>query len=123
MLVNDFYNIQSLAQTEDSIVAELHLQKDHAIFGGHFPGNPVVPGVCLLTMVKEVLQESLGNTLTLSEAKSIKFLGVINPKEQVILHLQCQVTPTETGSYKTTSTITAGEKVCYKASGVSYLVG
>ncbi|MEJ0079486.1 MAG: hypothetical protein WDM78_00620 [Puia sp.] len=28
---------------------------DQAIFSGHFPGQPVLPGVCMMEMVAEVL--------------------------------------------------------------------
>ncbi len=120
MLLNDFYVIQSINQENDTLSATVKLNKDHSILQGHFPGNPVVPGVCLMTMAKEVLEHALGQKLVIAEAKSIKFLGVVNPVQQATLQIKCDIVLQETDFVKTNCTITAGEMVCYKAS-VSYI--
>ncbi|CAN5173028.1 3-hydroxyacyl-ACP dehydratase [soil metagenome] len=117
MLLNDFYTIQSLEVDAQSINAIIHLNKDHAIFQGHFPDNPVVPGVCLMAITKEVLEQVLEMSLALKEAKSVKFLGVVNPNEQAVLKVQCDFSK-DVDTFKTTCVITAGEKVCYKAGAI-----
>lgn len=117
MLLHDFHKILSLNHKGTNIQATLELNKEHVIFQGHFPRNPVVPGVCLMTMIKEVLEQALGTSLTLKEAKSIKFLGVVNPNEQTILQVQCDVVYEES-IVKATSLIIAGEQVCYKANAL-----
>jgi 3-hydroxymyristoyl/3-hydroxydecanoyl-(acyl carrier protein) dehydratase len=64
------------------------------------------------------LEKALGQSFVLQEAKSVKFLGIVNPNENAVLNLQCDVVALENGDIKTNSVITAGDKVCYKASAV-----
>jgi len=118
MFLNDFFTIQSLRQEGQSIRAELHLNKDHAIFQGHFPDNPVVPGVVMMTMLKAVLEQALMQHLQLQEAKSVKFLGVVNPNEHPTLLVHCEWAQQLDGTIKTNSTLSTKEKVIYKASAV-----
>ncbi|MBS1614999.1 MAG: 3-hydroxyacyl-ACP dehydratase [Bacteroidetes bacterium] len=59
----------------------------HRIFEGHFPGHPIVPGVCTLAIVKEALESALGKNLMLHESSVIKFLGLIHPDSRPILDL------------------------------------
>ena len=51
MLMNDFYTISDLQTEEFSISCKATFNKDHDIFNGHFPGQPVVPGVCMMQMI------------------------------------------------------------------------
>lgn len=80
MLLNSFFFINSVRATRDEIKASLHLEKLHPIFGGHFPGKPVVPGVCMLQMIKEVIEKQEGKNYFLQEASSLKFLSVLDPE-------------------------------------------
>ncbi|HEY0742504.1 MAG TPA: 3-hydroxyacyl-ACP dehydratase [Chryseosolibacter sp.] len=74
-MVNDF----SVKETE--INALLVLNESHEIFKGHFPGQPVVPGVCMMQSVKELVERHVEQKLTLVEADNMKFLSVIDPRE------------------------------------------
>ena len=47
---------------------------------GHFPGNPIVPGVLLLDHVMHGLQQATG--LRLSRLKQVKFISALLPEEQ-----------------------------------------
>ena len=54
MLKDDFFIFTDL-QTEGNIVkTDIELNAAHTIFKGHFPDQPILPGVCMLQMVKEV---------------------------------------------------------------------
>jgi 3-hydroxymyristoyl/3-hydroxydecanoyl-(acyl carrier protein) dehydratase len=56
MLLNSFYTLEAAPETTPTRVqATIRLNPDHAIFAGHFPGQPVVPGVCMLQIIKELL--------------------------------------------------------------------
>lgn len=57
MLLNELYTIQSLKDTPDGILTTVLLHADHAIFRGHFPGQPVLPGVCMMEMIAEIAGE------------------------------------------------------------------
>ena len=58
----------------------------HPCLAGHFPGNPVVPGVVLLDYVRELLQQWQPHLhiKTLSQAK---FLQPLYPQQRFMIHL------------------------------------
>lgn len=53
----------------------------HPVFEGHFPGMPVVPGVCLLNGVKRAISQKLGRAVSFAKIRECKFLSAINPLE------------------------------------------
>lgn len=79
MLAGSFFTIENLVVNGNKASAHLHLEASHIIFGGHFPGLPVVPGVCMVQMIKEVLELVLDRKTQLKSAKNIKFLHVLDP--------------------------------------------
>jgi 3-hydroxyacyl-[acyl-carrier-protein] dehydratase len=98
MLKNDFYTISKFNRLENKRTGIFKLNASHAIFEGHFPDIPIVPGVVLLQMVKEVLEEDFACKLTLIEAKNVKFLDFINPKEITALDFEILIKSEETES-------------------------
>ncbi|HRH01964.1 MAG TPA: 3-hydroxyacyl-ACP dehydratase [Bacteroidia bacterium] len=86
MLAGTFYKLLSCnQQTEGNYIAAVELFANHKIFAGHFPGNPIVPGVCLTQMVKEIVEEVVAKKLHLKKADSLKFTAIINPQIDAIL--------------------------------------
>ena len=81
-MLNDFYTIDGLRQTEQTVECTVRFQPDHAIFGGHFPGQPVVPGVCTMAIIKALLEQALGRSLQLAEAGAVKFLQLLLPQHR-----------------------------------------
>lgn len=52
MLLENFYKIIHRKEREDGKrEIEIELNPGHALYQGHFPGQPVVPGVCTLQMI------------------------------------------------------------------------
>lgn len=79
MLQGDFFTIHSIQKETTSVKVLLELNAMHSIFEGHFQGQPVVPGACLLQMVKEIMQTILDRKLQLVKAHQLKFLSTIDP--------------------------------------------
>lgn len=79
MLHNTFFRILQEAPAPGVVKALLSIDKDHEILKGHFPGQPVVPGVCMMQIVKELVERQTKRALRLTEAENIKFLSVIDP--------------------------------------------
>lgn len=80
--MNDFYTCSNVQNNANSISCKVAFNEQHDIFKGHFPEQPVVPGVCMMEMVKELLQQQLGTALWLRNAGNIKFLQLITPDIQ-----------------------------------------
>lgn len=79
MLKDNFFTFSPLVFDGILLKTTISLNPAHDIFKGHFPGNPIVPGVCMMQMIKEVLENQLGKKLRLIKADNIKFLSFINP--------------------------------------------
>lgn len=79
MLINDFYTCQDAIPGEQEYSCRIIFNPEHAIFKGHFPGNPVVPGVCMMEIVKELLQQQVKVPLMLQSTGNVKFLQLITP--------------------------------------------
>ena len=88
MLLNDLYTIQSLTNEDNQIHASVLLRPDHPIFLGHFPGQPVLPGVCMMEMITEIAGQQLKNTFRISGAPLVKFLHMIDPEKNPLINLE-----------------------------------
>lgn len=78
--LTNFYTIIQQEQTDKNVVFKLRLNPAHPVYAGHFPGMPVVPGVCMLQMVKECVSMYAGVALRYETVISCKFLAVVNPE-------------------------------------------
>ena len=88
MLIESLYTIEDLKNTESEIIAGIKLNANHEIFDGHFPGNPIMPGVCMMQIIKEITEKVLGESLFLQTSTNIKFMAKINPNVNPDLSIQ-----------------------------------
>jgi 3-hydroxyacyl-[acyl-carrier-protein] dehydratase len=61
---------------------------DEPFFRGHFPGNPLVPGVILaeaLAQTAGLAAGQAGRSFLLSAIRGMKFLRAVRPAEEIIL--------------------------------------
>ncbi|MBQ0740088.1 3-hydroxyacyl-ACP dehydratase, partial [Aquimarina celericrescens] len=56
MLLKDFYKTNTLITVGNISTVTITINKNHKIFKGHFPGNPVTPGVCMIQIIKELAE-------------------------------------------------------------------
>lgn len=86
MLLKDtFYTIHSINSENNSHQVEVKIDGCHPIFEGHFPGQPVVPGVCTIQMIKECLCELLGKSVRYTAIPSCKFTSFIIPSDDFVV--------------------------------------
>lgn len=77
--MNNLYHIVSKDVVDASIRYNIHLDASHFIYQAHFPDEPITPGVCIIQIAKELLEEHLGIGLEIQKVKNVKFLNVISP--------------------------------------------
>lgn len=70
---------------EIAFSAPLRIDAAHPALPGHFPGNPVVPGVMLLHCVADALRQWRGLRLRRFDAK---FLSPLLPEQDAVIELQ-----------------------------------
>lgn len=96
MLLDDFYKIIHKEEYENgSRRIDIELNPDHVLYQGHFPGQPVVPGVCTLQMIKESAELLLNQPLQYVQIASSKFLTAVNPLKSPFLYLYIKLEETE----------------------------
>lgn len=114
---NSFYNVTDCEYTQSALNCIVVFNAAHEIFSGHFPVNPIVPGVCTMAIVKELLENALQQKLVLQEATVVKFLGLISPYMSPTLNLSWKE---ESGQYVASASLQDGATSLFKMSG-SYI--
>lgn len=115
MLIEGLYTTETFDKNEEGISAQIKLNPKHEIFKGHFPGKPIMPGVCMIQIIKELTERSLGQDLFLSVASNVKFMAIINPESDPILLIDINLSEMD-GLIKVKSTTIFGETVALKLS-------
>lgn len=110
MLIKDFYKIETITKVDtNAINAHIQLNKNHTVFNGHFPENPVTPGVCMIQTIKEIVQSHLNTNLFLQSISNIKFTALINPNINANLILELSIVEeNDTIKIKNTTKFTDG---------------
>jgi len=87
--ISELYTVTNTIKSDsETVSAQVELNANHAIFKGHFPLHPVLPGVAVIEMVKELLESHLRNKLLLQIVTRIKFAKLVNPEEHNTLCFQ-----------------------------------
>jgi len=99
MLLKNFYKVNSLETVEHITTAAVTINKNHEVFKGHFPGNPVTPGVCMMQIIKELTEGIVSEKLFMQSSSNIKFMAIINPNKTPDLVLTLDISKID-GGYK-----------------------
>jgi 3-hydroxyacyl-[acyl-carrier-protein] dehydratase len=128
MLLDNFYIIIEQEEANDPIISPenpvrkfiftIRLNPDHPIYLGHFPGNPVVPGVCQVQMIKELTSAILKTDLVIYKSDNIKFLSMIVPSACQLLKVTIDIKEKEPGFWHVNSVILSEDLVFLKFKGV-----
>ena len=59
-------------------------------YRGHFPGNPIRPGIVQLSFIRRLAERRLGRSLRLAGVRRIKYLRMITPDMPVTLTLELE---------------------------------
>ena len=83
---------------DDHIVATYRFRPEHDFYRGHFPGNPVTPGVILIEAMAQVgvvamgiyllsreAPEKVGSVVTMFTDVAMDFTGVVRPGDEVTI--------------------------------------
>ena len=123
MLLNDFFTIRDTESSATEIWAELVINANHKIFEGHFPNQPVVPGVCMMQMIKEIIEHNIGKATNLVKAADMKFLAVIDPRENNLIHASIKLATGENGDINIVASLFKDELVHFKFKGLFEVSG
>jgi 3-hydroxyacyl-[acyl-carrier-protein] dehydratase len=115
MLLNKFYTLVTQESQGGKVKAVISFTRSHPIFDGHFPGHPVVPGVCMIQILREIMEIEVAHKLRIRFGDNLKFLAIINPEQ----HKEVEVRIDYSGDYSliVNATLEAGEVTFFKFKG------
>jgi 3-hydroxyacyl-[acyl-carrier-protein] dehydratase len=124
MLKDNFFKIKSINKDESGsrFIVEIELDPGHYIYKGHFPGNPIVPGVCMQQIVKDLLSDILQKELFMKKAENMKFLSVIVPGTDKVLNVNINIKSSENNEIKIDSSISNQERVFFKFAAIYKII-
>ena len=119
MLLKNFYKVISLESTaKNSYLAMILINEEHEVFKGHFPGNPIMPGVCMTQIIKELTEQITESSLFMQSLSNVKFMALINPFNTPELRLELDISLTENDLVKVKNVTYFNETVALKLSSV-----
>ncbi len=117
MLLDNLFLIHKLEITSGSVQAGLTVNWDHAILQGHFPGTPIVPGVCMMQAVKELVERHEKQSLMFSSVGQMKFLSVMSPGGKSSFEARILIV-SENDALQVTGTLSDGPTIYFKIKAV-----
>ena len=111
-LLNEYYRIDNIEADDNDTLFGIALLPGYGAYAGHFPGNPVSPGVCNIQMIKECAERLAGKRLFLAAITRCRFSAVLtppvsapsSPQTSSSLRLRMRLLEAE-GRYKTVATL------------------
>lgn len=122
MLLDSFFKILSLEIAGNKAKAKIELNPIHKIYDGHFPGMPVVPGVCMMQMLKETTEKIVVRKIEFLKGDQIKFIAVIEPLKTKEFELEINYSINENGQLNVSADLFNGAIKYFKFRGVFTLL-
>lgn len=119
MLLKDFYKVISIENiAENKYLAMILINEKHDVFKGHFPGNPIMPGVCMMQIIKEITEQISESSLFMQSLSNVKFMALINPFNTPELRLELDISTTDDDLVKVKNVTYFNDTVALKLSSV-----
>ena len=115
MLKDTFFTINHLADSENSRTCHITLNSSHPIFPAHFAGNPIMPGACVVQIIKELSADCFDSDFFVSAVKNMKFLQGINPLETPDISVQLSFKQQDSEMLSVAAVLKNGDKIFTKS--------
>lgn len=111
----------------EKAIAKRNVTINEELFNGHFPGNPVMPGVLIVEALAQTgavallsLPEFKGKTAYFGGIKSAKFRKVVRPGDSLRLEVTLEKIRNNVGLGKAVATVD-GKKAC--TAELTFMIG
>ena len=116
-LINNLFTYEKLESTENEHRVKVDLNPQHRVYQGHFPNNPITPGVCTLQMIKEIAMDIYQVNLELLHLSSAKFIAFIDPRKHPSLEIEIKIKDATANNMKVSGTIRSDDQYFVKLLG------
>lgn len=121
MLVDDIYTIKDKRITPTGFDVDVSFDETNAIYKAHFPGNPITPGVCLIEVLKQLIESQYAKKLFMKTVRNVKFLQVVIPDSNKTVTYKISSKLNEDKTISATATIENSE-VCFAKISTIYTI-
>ena len=112
MLIKNFYSVPNFSVSHERVEASILLNPKHQVYKGHFPEQPIVPGVIQVQLLRELLEQALNKKFIIKEVVSAKYLNIIIPDDKLLV-VELTFKPFEDG-FKLNGVIKNDERIFCK---------
>ena len=79
-----WYSLNNLKRSASGEVsAGVEMTQDSPWFSGHFPGEPILPGIAQLGMVFDAISQSSHQSLKISSFGRVRFKQIVRPNDRL----------------------------------------
>lgn len=123
----DMLLIEDVEQKEEFAVGHYEVRGDEFFLRGHFPGNPIVPGVILCEMLAQtaciLMQDVMteGKLPVYTGLNNVKFRSQVKPGDTV--ETKCHIKRAKHPFYFAEGTVSVGDRLCVSAEFSFAIVG
>lgn len=104
----------SISRDNDGrIIGKFRFDNRLSLFQGHFPGNPILPGIFQIEMVRYCLEQYLKTSLHLSMVRKTKFSSLIHP--DVVVSVEITINQHEADLWSVKALVKAADVIAGKA--------
>lgn len=82
--------VETQTTTRLVVTGNFVFPEEYCGFEGHFPGNPILPAIAQLAAVRFLAESVLKSSLLPASLSKVKFKGMVQPGEDIVVHLQLQ---------------------------------
>ncbi len=117
IFLNTLYTIVSkIEQNGNAVGYQIRLMPESVVFAAHFPGEPILPGACIVQIVLELCNSWKGQVMEIVKVGNLKFLSIISPQEVLDLQINLECKSQEEDAMQIKAEITDGSKEYSKMS-------
>lgn len=100
--------VEILKTDEDEMAARATTDSGSPWYSGHFPDDPILPGIAQLKMVADLITLSRGNGMRMRGVSRVKFRKIVRPGEL----LDIQATPGNIANHYSFRISSDNEDIC-----------
>lgn len=105
-----WYELMSIEKSELNLIsADIHVPPESPWFCGHFPKEPILPGIAQLGMVFDAIHRLSEQNLKIANISRVRFKQIIRPGDRLKIAARPQKGDDETFSFRI---MVAGEVAC-----------
>ena len=111
--------LDDVVKVGDSAMGHYQVRGSEFFLKGHFPGNPIVPGVILCEILAQsaciLLQDQMeeGKIPVYTGLKNVRFRSSVRPGDRI--ETRCSITRSKHPFYFAEGTLSVGDRLCVTA--------